>query len=79
MMGLGVGILSHQNIPADERQMERERACLNLVFIFFILTLLVINQEVKCKTDLGSLTLGLLHLCLYFNVKHLFNNTSCII
>ena len=26
MMGLGVGILAHQNKSADERQMDRERA-----------------------------------------------------
>jgi hypothetical protein len=57
---------------ADER--ERERAC---VFIFYPNIVSHNHQEVTCKTDLGSLTLGLLHLYLYFKVKLLFNNTSC--
>jgi hypothetical protein len=35
MMGLGVGILSHQNISADERQMERESMFKPCVFIFY--------------------------------------------
>jgi hypothetical protein len=34
MMGLGVGILSHQNIPADQRQMERLSMFKPCVFIF---------------------------------------------
>jgi hypothetical protein len=34
MMGLGFGILSHQNIPADQRQMERVSMFKPCVFIF---------------------------------------------
>ena len=60
--------LSHQNVRANE-------PC----GVFFSSNTVSHHnhQEVKCKTDLVSLTLGLLHLYLYFNVKHLFNNTSC--
>ena len=56
-MGLGVGILSHQNIQYLQTR-ERERACLSLVFIFYSnIVSHHNNQEEKFKTDLGSLTL----------------------
>ena len=64
MMGLGVGILSHQNIPADKRQMERKRETfIKNTRLKHTNTVSHHNhQEVKCKTDLESLTLGQLHL-----------------
>ena len=72
MTVLGIGILSHIKTYLQMR----DKAWLCLVFFYSNTASHHKNQEVKWQTDLGSLTLGLLHFYLYFNVKHRFNSTS---
>ena len=75
MMGLASSLTSKH---VCRRETDGERECMFKPCGFIFYSNIVThhnNQEVKCKTDLGSLTLGLLHL--YFNANHLFNNTSC--